>query len=180
MEGSKPFGVLAERKGMLLSPTKPRAVRRLFGPSDHEEIKRSLDEQMQLINKRNAERWNFDFEHERPMEGPYHWERVEDGDECVPEAYKLPRVTISISCKQVPFRRVHTLSLQDNDTVPSSSDVVVPSSVSCTQPDSESASDPLEDSIVICESTPDVDPEKSTSTPNKLKRKRIQTQITGE
>ena len=83
---------------------KPSLVRRtskarrcLFGPVDHEEVKKSLQQEMAKINEENNSRWNFDFTSGTPLSGKFSWEKVSDGDhDSVPAAYDMPHLSIKV------------------------------------------------------------------------------------
>ena len=51
----------------------------LFGPVDHEEIANTLSHELERLNLQNQERWNFDFQTERPLDGRYAWAKVGGG-----------------------------------------------------------------------------------------------------
>jgi len=60
-----------------LPPPNPHRVKRaLFGPTDHEENLRFVRNELKKARSEAANRWNFDFDTERPMDGRYNWEEV--------------------------------------------------------------------------------------------------------
>jgi hypothetical protein len=70
-----------------------RVRRALFGPVDHEDTRRFVDQELASQQARDAERWGFDFVRERERNsGPgtkrYIWEKVTPEDK-VPESYAL-------------------------------------------------------------------------------------------
>lgn len=70
-----------------------RVRRTLFGPVDHEDMRRFVDQELATQQARDAERWGFDFVNERERSvGPgtkrYVWEKVMPEDK-VPEPYAL-------------------------------------------------------------------------------------------
>lgn len=75
------------------SPAMSKVCRRLFGEVDHVELKRVLDENMAVLSKQQADKWNYDFAKDTPQLGRYDWKRVEAGDENVPVAYALSGMT---------------------------------------------------------------------------------------
>ena len=88
------------QKPLLSTPPKPvlqarrlnimpsKGVKRtLFEPVDHSELEASLREKMDAIHKESQERWNFDFEAEKPLTGKYDWEKV-GTEEYVPACYQ--------------------------------------------------------------------------------------------
>ena len=79
----------------ILLPKVGNACRCLFGPVDHEEVRRTLRRELRVLTERNREKWNFDFQQERPLPGRYSWERTSE-DEDVPSAYEMPRLTVSM------------------------------------------------------------------------------------
>lgn len=50
--------------------------RNLFGPVDHDELSREMKSKLREISERDQQRWNFDFESNRPLDGDYKWEEV--------------------------------------------------------------------------------------------------------
>ena len=66
-----------------------RACRSLFGPVDHDEVKKTLAREMDDLDTRQKMQWNFDFKNEVPLAGKFHWERVTPEDTRVPAAYKV-------------------------------------------------------------------------------------------
>ncbi|XP_028307560.1 cyclin-dependent kinase inhibitor 1B-like [Gouania willdenowi] len=50
--------------------------RNLFGPVDHDELKRDMNDKMREISERDQQRWNFNFETNTPLDGDYKWEEV--------------------------------------------------------------------------------------------------------
>ncbi len=66
-----------------------RACRSLFGPVDHEEVKKTLAREMGVLDSRMCAKWNFDFKNGVPLSGKYCWERITPTDDRVPVAYKV-------------------------------------------------------------------------------------------
>ena len=65
-----------------------RVRRALFNCKvDHQEITTHLRQKMDEIQKESREKWNFDFEEERPLAGSYDWEEVPVNEE-VPRFYQ--------------------------------------------------------------------------------------------
>nr|XP_055048511.1 cyclin-dependent kinase inhibitor 1 [Misgurnus anguillicaudatus] len=56
----------------LQNPTK--TCRSLFGPVDHEELRRELTSKLKEIAEHDRQRWNFDFGEGRPLDGELEWE----------------------------------------------------------------------------------------------------------
>ncbi|XP_069752685.1 cyclin-dependent kinase inhibitor 1C-like [Narcine bancroftii] len=53
--------------------------RRLFGPIDHEELRRETKSQLREISEQAQQRWNFNFATDTPLEGgEYQWEEGSD------------------------------------------------------------------------------------------------------
>ncbi|KAM4820437.1 cyclin-dependent kinase inhibitor 1B [Thomomys bottae] len=69
-------------------PPKPSACRNLFGPVDHEELRRDLERHRRELEEAGRRRWNFDFRHHRPLHGRFEWQAVERGG--LPEFYHRP------------------------------------------------------------------------------------------
>lgn len=79
-----------------------RVCRSLFGPVDHDESKRFLQEELSRITQQDSKRWNFDFQKDKPLEGRFAWETV---DEEVHSAYE---------CRRLPFIREHCERVVDS------------------------------------------------------------------
>lgn len=56
---------------------KPTACRNLFGPVDHEELKRDLKGHLQEIEEVSSTTWNFDFVNHTPLNGKFEWKLVD-------------------------------------------------------------------------------------------------------
>ncbi|XP_048191100.1 cyclin-dependent kinase inhibitor 1B [Perognathus longimembris pacificus] len=67
---------------------KPSACRNLFGPVDHEELRRDLERHRRELEEAGRRRWNFDFQNHRPLDGRFEWQAVERGG--LPEFYHRP------------------------------------------------------------------------------------------
>jgi len=64
--------------------SKPTKVKRcLFGEPDHTHVRAELVRQLAVIAQRDADRWNFDFTNEKPMDGLFSWEIITPCTEAV-------------------------------------------------------------------------------------------------
>ncbi|XP_071522671.1 uncharacterized protein [Panulirus ornatus] len=68
--------------------------RNLFGPIDHEENLRFVREEMDKLAQVDCQRWNFDFQADKPREGHYAWQAVREG---VSDTNELPALTCRTS-----------------------------------------------------------------------------------
>lgn len=50
--------------------------RNLFGPVDHDQLRRDLKQKLHEIAEEDSRRWNFNFEREAPLPGRFQWEEV--------------------------------------------------------------------------------------------------------
>ncbi|XP_034733882.1 cyclin-dependent kinase inhibitor 1Ca [Etheostoma cragini] len=50
--------------------------RSLFGPVDHEQLRRDLTRKLQEISEQDSRRWNFNFQTETPLCGRFQWEEI--------------------------------------------------------------------------------------------------------
>ncbi|KAF1392543.1 hypothetical protein PFLUV_G00029120 [Perca fluviatilis] len=50
--------------------------RSLFGPVDHEQLRRDLTLKLKEISERDSRRWNFNFHTETPLCGRFQWEEI--------------------------------------------------------------------------------------------------------
>ncbi|XP_018022633.1 uncharacterized protein LOC108678689 [Hyalella azteca] len=59
--------------------------RSLFGPIDHDENRRFVNQELQKIADEETRKYNFDFKEDRPLDGIYQWTETSH----VPVAYKM-------------------------------------------------------------------------------------------
>ncbi|KAK2853707.1 hypothetical protein Q5P01_006368 [Channa striata] len=50
--------------------------RSLFGPVDHDQLRRDLTLKLKEITEQDSSRWNFDFQADAPLPGRLQWEEV--------------------------------------------------------------------------------------------------------
>uniref|UniRef100_UPI0037E744EA cyclin dependent kinase inhibitor 1Ca n=1 Tax=Semicossyphus pulcher TaxID=241346 RepID=UPI0037E744EA len=50
--------------------------RSLFGPVDHEQLRRDLKQRLKEIAEQDSRRWNFNFQTDTPMCGRFQWEEI--------------------------------------------------------------------------------------------------------
>ncbi|XP_042341546.1 cyclin-dependent kinase inhibitor 1Ca [Plectropomus leopardus] len=55
---------------------KESVCRSLFGPVDHEQLRRDLKQRMQEITEQDSRRWNFNFHTDTPLPGRFQWEEI--------------------------------------------------------------------------------------------------------
>lgn len=62
----------------MMDPTRRRGAvcRSLFGPVDHEQLRRELKLKLKEITEQDSRRWNFNFQTEAPLPGRFQWEEV--------------------------------------------------------------------------------------------------------
>ncbi|XP_014681711.1 PREDICTED: cyclin-dependent kinase inhibitor 1B-like [Priapulus caudatus] len=69
---------------------KPKTCRRnLFGPVDHDQVKRDLEIKLTEMHELENKKWNFDFTKESPLPGKFAWQRVEQSSTDVHPSYML-------------------------------------------------------------------------------------------
>lgn len=57
---------------------KPSACRNLFGPVDHEELKKDFQRQLKAMEDASTDAWNFDFSSHTPRaDGRFQWEAMD-------------------------------------------------------------------------------------------------------
>lgn len=57
---------------------KPSACRNLFGPVDHEELKKDFQRQLKAMEDASTDAWNFDFSTHTPRaDGRFQWEALD-------------------------------------------------------------------------------------------------------
>ena len=57
-------------------PSANRVKRALFGPTDHDENIRFVENELKKARNEASSRWNFDFDSGKPLQGNYDWEEV--------------------------------------------------------------------------------------------------------
>ncbi|XP_070687740.1 cyclin dependent kinase inhibitor 1Ca [Pempheris klunzingeri] len=50
--------------------------RSLFGPVDHDQLRRDLKQRLKEISEQDSRRWNFNFQSETPLAGRFQWEEI--------------------------------------------------------------------------------------------------------
>ncbi|XP_035484469.1 cyclin-dependent kinase inhibitor 1Ca [Scophthalmus maximus] len=55
---------------------KESACRSLFGPVDHEQLRRDLALRLSEVAEQDSRRWNFDFQAGAPLPGRFQWEET--------------------------------------------------------------------------------------------------------
>ncbi|TRY91472.1 hypothetical protein DNTS_027217 [Danionella cerebrum] len=69
---------LERMEARLADQSKPSACRSLFGPVDHEELKRDFQRTMKAMADASAENWDFDFDTHTPRPGGrFQWEALD-------------------------------------------------------------------------------------------------------
>ncbi|KAK7117314.1 hypothetical protein R3I94_022770 [Phoxinus phoxinus] len=74
--------------------------RNLFGPVDHDELKRELTSKLREISRRDQLRWNFNFSEGQPLNGGLKWE--ESPAEDCPEFYREKTAVSKRPCVDFP------------------------------------------------------------------------------
>ncbi|XP_074384215.1 cyclin-dependent kinase inhibitor 1 isoform X1 [Zonotrichia albicollis] len=88
------------------SPCSSKACRNLFGPVDHEQLQQAFEDQMKQQLEEAQQRWNFNFETETPLEGPFKWERMLVAEQAPKEVHSLVRAVISSDSRSSLAHRV--------------------------------------------------------------------------
>uniref|UniRef100_A0A3Q1H5J5 Cyclin-dependent kinase inhibitor domain-containing protein n=1 Tax=Acanthochromis polyacanthus TaxID=80966 RepID=A0A3Q1H5J5_9TELE len=63
-------------EGKVRSERTDSVRRSLFGPVDHEQLRRDLKLKLQQIMEQDTRRWNFNFQAETPLPGRFQWEEI--------------------------------------------------------------------------------------------------------
>lgn len=50
--------------------------RSLFGPVDHDQLRRDLKQRLKEITEQDSRRWNFNFQSDTPLPGRFQWEEI--------------------------------------------------------------------------------------------------------
>lgn len=104
---------LTTRTSYNLQPTAGSVAnvrRNLFGPVDHDENKRLLQQQMEKLSKEAKDKWNYDFLNDKPIDGRFEWKEADISQ--VPAVYDLRHLqsTSSTSMKALAKPSVSTTS----------------------------------------------------------------------
>lgn len=138
--------------------TKSKVRRCLFGPPDHESIRKDLDKALEDNKSELREKWNYDFDQDVPLEGKYQWEVCEE-KEYIPSFYTRDYpVKLKRKISDINTVKQTTGSLQSVLSLDSCQDI------------SEKSSNSEEN----CSS------QKNVNVCNKPEKKVVQTQISGE
>ena len=109
-------------------PNTNRVKRALFGPTDHEENLRFVQNELKKHRSEASNRWNFDFDAGKPMSGPFDWEEVRSDTAgrtiCNPEKHSL----IAADVAEAKENRVSGLEVPDRSQESHVSEVQVTSS----------------------------------------------------
>lgn len=69
---------LERMEARLSDQPKPSACRNLFGPVDHEELKKDFQRQLKAMEDASSDAWNFDFSSHTPRaDGRFQWEALD-------------------------------------------------------------------------------------------------------
>ncbi|XP_054472600.1 cyclin-dependent kinase inhibitor 1Ca [Anoplopoma fimbria] len=60
--------------------------RSLFGPVDHDQLRRDLVLKLREMEEQDCRRWNFHFQTETPLSGRFQWEEIPA--DCAPVVYQ--------------------------------------------------------------------------------------------
>lgn len=71
---------------------KGSARRNLFGPVDHVQTKKVLQNEKAKMRESDQKRWNFDFNSENPLPGKFQWERIPVNCTDVHRSYSMDKL----------------------------------------------------------------------------------------
>ncbi|XP_053343171.1 cyclin-dependent kinase inhibitor 1B-like [Clarias gariepinus] len=110
------------------SPRRPRrSVRRsLFGPVDHDELQRDIEEKLREVSENDHHRWNFNFASGTPLLGDYEWEGA--AVEATPVFYQ---VAVRVRKQRANSQQVKPHTQSPNRENCARSDAAKPRAVSC-------------------------------------------------
>ncbi|XP_008920571.1 cyclin-dependent kinase inhibitor 1 [Manacus vitellinus] len=77
------------------TPCSSKVCRNLFGPVDHDQLQNDFEDKLRQQLEEAQQRWNFDFETETPLEGPFKWERIFLAEQPPQGPHSLVRAVIS-------------------------------------------------------------------------------------
>ncbi|XP_039941457.1 cyclin-dependent kinase inhibitor 1 [Hirundo rustica] len=77
------------------TPCSSKACRNLFGPVDHEQLQHDFEDKIRQQLEEAQQRWNFNFETETPLEGPFKWEKILVAEQPPQEGHSLVTAVIS-------------------------------------------------------------------------------------
>uniref|UniRef100_U3JKS9 Cyclin dependent kinase inhibitor 1A n=2 Tax=Ficedula albicollis TaxID=59894 RepID=U3JKS9_FICAL len=88
------------------TPCSSKVCRNLFGPVDHEQLQHDFEDKIRQQLEEAQQRWNFNFETETPLEGPFKWERVLEAERPPQEVHSLVRAVVSSDSRSSLVHRV--------------------------------------------------------------------------
>lgn len=88
------------------TPCSSNVRRILFGPVDHEQLQHDFEDELRQHLEEAQQRWNFNFETETPLEGPFKWERILEAEQPPQEVQSLVRAVISSDSRSSSAHRV--------------------------------------------------------------------------
>ncbi|XP_032936018.1 cyclin-dependent kinase inhibitor 1 [Catharus ustulatus] len=88
------------------APCSSKVCRNLFGPVDHEQLQQDFEDKIRQQLEEAQQRWNFNFETETPLEGPFKWERILEAEQPPREVHSLVRAVISSDSRSSLAHRV--------------------------------------------------------------------------
>lgn len=88
------------------TPCSSKACRNLFGPVDHDQLQHDFEDKIRQQLEEAQQRWNFNFETETPLEGPFKWERILVAEQPPQEVHSLVRAVISSDSRSSSAHRV--------------------------------------------------------------------------
>ncbi|KAJ7400008.1 cyclin dependent kinase inhibitor 1A [Pitangus sulphuratus] len=88
------------------TPCSSKVCRNLFGPVDHEQLQNEFEDKLRQQLEEARQRWNFDFETETPLEGPFKWERILLAEQPPQGVHSLVRAVSSSDSRSSLVRKV--------------------------------------------------------------------------
>ncbi|XP_057231229.1 cyclin-dependent kinase inhibitor 1 [Malurus melanocephalus] len=88
------------------TPCSSKVCRNLFGPVDHEQLQNDFEDEMRQQLEEAQQRWNFNFETETPLDGPFKWERILVAQQPPQEVASLVRAVIGGDSRSSSAHRV--------------------------------------------------------------------------
>ncbi|XP_022243872.1 uncharacterized protein LOC111086215 [Limulus polyphemus] len=133
-----------------------RARRALFGPVDHEENLRFVHEELNKIQDKDEERWNFNFKTETSLPWGYLPTLAKDRKKGLQRSYKTKSLQKCKTCAKICCSSLLDIGLQDEPTLKFKRTVVTACSTKILTTDPEKSYNPtLQHQKKITEKRPD-------------------------
>ena len=95
----------------VIRPSRETIRKELFGPTNHDENRKLLQQELNQISNQDMVKWNFNFKDDKPIEGRFDWEEISTRK--VPSAYDMLHLqgACSSSAAQSSFNNINNKNI---------------------------------------------------------------------